>query len=69
MNCHYDSHFLFFLRSYVEEAVDYPPADGAMYAPVYKKKGNAPNDESTSGYPDIIHQVSNIYLPYFHIHT
>ena len=47
----------------MEEAVDYPPTENAMYAHVNKKKPlNSGADESTSGYPDIIHQVGMISL-------
>lgn len=45
--------------SFVEEAVDYPPANANMYSKVNKKKMPASLEEdSTSGYPDIIHQAN-----------
>jgi len=44
-------------QTYVEEAVDYPSAGGGMYAHVNKKKPNPGANDSTSGYPDIIHQA------------
>ena len=43
----------------MEEAVDYPPSDNPMYSHVNKKRAyKAGGDKSTSGYPDLIHQVS-----------
>lgn len=44
--------------SFVEEAVDYPPADPSMYSRVNKKEQIPMQEQnSTSGYPDIIHQA------------
>ncbi|XP_065056067.1 uncharacterized protein LOC135684431 isoform X4 [Rhopilema esculentum] len=48
-------------KSYVEEAVDYPAMDNAMYSRVNKKKPMEVGvNESTSGYPDIIHQAKPV---------
>ena len=55
---------LLLFLSYVEEAVDYPSAGGGMYAHVNKKKFNSGANDSTSGYPDIIHQVIIFTLHY-----
>ena len=46
--------------------MDYPPTDGGMYAHVNKKKFTSGGNESTSGYPDIIHQVVVVVSVFFH---
>eukprot|EP00794_Sanderia_malayensis_P011432 gene11432-12625_t len=52
-------------QSFVEEAVDYPAAKSNMYSKVNKKKmPTSLEDESTSGYPDIIHQANADQRPH-----
>eukprot|EP00794_Sanderia_malayensis_P018350 gene18350-20195_t len=52
-------------QSFVEEAVDYPAAKSSMYSKVNKKKmPTSLEDESTSGYPDIIHQANADQRPH-----
>ena len=45
-----------FAYSYVDDVVDYPPAQGGhqLYSTVEKKRVPSHDDDSTSGYPDII---------------
>ena len=45
-----------FAYSYVDDVVDYPPAQGGhqLYSTVEKKRLPSHDDDSTSGYPDII---------------
>ena len=45
-----------FAYSYVDDVVDYPPAQGGhqLYSTVEKKRIPSHDDDSTSGYPDII---------------
>ena len=45
-----------FACSYVDDVVDYPPAKGGhqLYSTVEKKRLPSHDDDSTSGYPDII---------------
>ena len=50
------SFILIFACSYVDDVVDYPPAQGGhqLYSTVEKKRAPSHDDDSTSGYPDII---------------
>lgn len=49
-------YFIMFACSYVDDVVDYPPAQGGhkLYSTVEKKRVPSHDDDSTSGYPDII---------------
>ena len=50
------SFIIMFAYSYVDDVVDYPPAQGGhqLYSTVEKKRLPSHDDDSTSGYPDII---------------